>query len=141
LEIEEIVDIGPSLGFEIQPVNGTPVTCLGVKTAQEISSLLSSSVVGFFDYPAEFLAKSTIFAAYCAHRLIPVGVFYEGLNVDALEPGIHYWLGDRHQDAMSLLGGQVIADNAYAWYQTHHLSVQARTFATCLLADAYIENS
>jgi hypothetical protein len=73
--------------------------------------------------------------------VIPVGVFYEGLNVDGLEPGIHYWLGDRHQDAMSLLGGQVVADNAYAWYQTHHLSVQARTFATCLLADAYIENS
>jgi len=141
LEIEEIVDIGPSLGFEIQPVNGTLVTCLGVKTGQETSSLLSSSVVGFFDYPAEFLAKSTIFAAYCAHRVIPVGVFYEGLNVDGLEPGIHYWLGDRHQDAMSLLGGQVVADNAYAWYQTHHLSVQARTFATCLLADAYIENS
>jgi len=135
LEIEEIVDIGPCLGFEIQPVNGTPVTCLGVKTAQEISSLLSSSVVGFFDYPAEFLAKSTIFAAYCAHRVIPVGVFYEGLNVDGLEPGIHYWLGDRHQGSMDLLLGQAIADNAQAWYQTHNLSAHVRAFATCLIAD------
>jgi hypothetical protein len=135
LEIEEIVDIGPSLGFEIGAVNGTSVTCLGVKTAQEISSLLSSSVAGFFDYSTEYLAKSTIFAAYCAHGVIPVGVFYEGLNVDGLEAGKHYWLADRHQGSLNLLGGQVVADNAHAWYQTHQLSVQARTFATCLMAD------
>jgi hypothetical protein len=135
LEIEEIVDIGPSLGFEIGAVNGTSVTCLGVKTAQEISSLLSSSVAGFFDYSTEYLAKSTIFAAYCAHGVIPVGVFYEGLNVDGLEAGKHYWLADRHQGSMNLLGGQVVADNAHAWYQAHQLSVQARTFATCLMAD------
>jgi hypothetical protein len=140
LEIEEIVDIGPSLGFEIEPINGTSVTCLGVKTAQEISSLLSSSVAGFFDYPTEFLAKSTIFAAYCAHRVIPVGVFYEGENVDGLEAGKHYWLGDRHQGSMSLSVGQVVADNAYAWYQNHNLSTNARAFATCLMSDALIEN-
>ena len=140
LEIEEIVDIGPSLGFEIEPINGTSVTCLGVKTTQEISSLLSSSVAGFFDYPTEFLAKSTIFAAYCAHRVIPVGVFYEGKNVDGLEAGKHYWLGDRHQGSMSLSVGQVVADNAYAWYQNHNLSTNARAFATCLMSDALIEN-
>lgn len=134
LEIEEIFDIGPSLGFEIEPINGTSVTCLGVKMTQEISNLLSSSVAGFFDYPTEFLAKSTIFAAYCAHRVIPVGVFYEGLNVDGLEPGKHYWLGDRHPGNMDLLLGQAIADNALAWYQTHQLSVQSRVFATCMLS-------
>ncbi len=135
LEIEEIVDIGPSLGFEIEAVNGTSVTCLGVKTAQEISSLLSSSVAGFFDYSTEYLAKSTIFAAYCAHGVIPVGVFYEGLNVDGLKAGKHYWLGDRHQGSMNLLGGQVVADNAHAWYQSHNLSANARAFATCVISD------
>ena len=132
LEIEEIVDIGPEIGFEVGPVNGIPVISLGVKTAEEISSLLSSSLAGFLNYPTEFLAKSTIFAAYCAHKLLPVGVFDEGQNVDGLEAGKHYWLADRHQGKMNLLLGQAIANNAYAWYQTHQLSVQARAFAACL---------
>ncbi len=135
LEIEEIIDIGPSLNFEIEPVNGTPVVTLGVRSVEEISSLLSGSVVGFFDYSIEFLAKSTIFAAYCAHQLLPVGVFYEGQNVDGLEAGKHYWFGDGHYNTMSLSAAQAIADNAYAWYRTHRLSVQARTFATCLMFD------
>ncbi len=135
LEIEEILDIGPPLGFEIEPVNGTPVKRLGVKEPQEISCLLSSAVVGFFDYHAEFLAKSTIFAAYCAHRVFPVGVFYEGQNdVDGLEAGKHYCLANRHQGSMDLSLGQVVADDALAWYQTHNLAAQARAFASCLLA-------
>jgi hypothetical protein len=135
LEIEEILDIGPPLGFEIEPVNETPVKCLGVKAPQEISCLLSTAVVGFFDYHAEFLAKSTIFAAYCAHRVFPVGVFYEGQNdVDGLEAGKHYCLANRHQGRMDLSLGQVVADDALAWYQTHNLAAQARAFASYLLA-------
>lgn len=134
LEIEEIIDIGPSIGF-IEPVNGTPVVCLGIKTAQDISSLLLNSTAGFFDYHTEFLAKSTIFAAYCAHKLLPVGVFYEGENVDGLEAGKHYWLGDRHHGTVSLSAKQVVADNAYAWYQTHQVAVQAHAFRACLMAD------
>lgn len=135
LEISEIVDIGPPLGFEVESVEGIPVISMGIKNAQEISDLLSNSLVGFFNYPTEFLAKSTIFAAYCAHKVIPIGIFDEGLNVDNLEAGKHYWLADRHQGTMNLLVGQLIADNAYAWYQTHNLSVQARAFATCLISD------
>jgi hypothetical protein len=137
LEIEEIFDIGPSLGFEIGSVNGTPVVSLGVKTAQEISSLLSSSLAGFFDYPTEFLAKSGIFAAYCAHKLFPVGVFYEEQNVDGLEAGKHYCLGDRHQGSMNLFLGQVVADSAHVWYQTHNLSVHARALVACLMSDCH----
>ncbi len=135
LEIQEIIDIGPSLDFEIETVNGISVECLGVKSAEEISSLLSNSVAGFFNYHTEFLAKSTIFAAYCAHKLLPVGVFYQGQDMDGLEAGKHYWLGDQHQSIINLSAGQIIADNAYGWYQTHKLSVQARTFATCLMPD------
>lgn len=117
------------------PVNGIPVACLGIKSAQEISNLLSNSVAVFFDYPTEFMAKSPIFAAYCAHKLLPVGVFYEGEDVDGLEVGKHYWFGDRHPGTMSLSAAQVVADNACAWYENHRLSVQARAFASCLVYD------
>ncbi|HEY9602152.1 MAG TPA: glycosyltransferase family 1 protein [Allocoleopsis sp.] len=139
LEIAEILDIGPPLGFAIEPVNGTPITRLGVKTPEEISRLLSSALVGFFDYHAEFLAKSTIFAAYCAHGVLPVGIFYEGQNdVDGLEAGKHYWLANREQERLNLSLGQVIADRALAWYQTHNIAAQARSYATFLIRDRSI---
>ena len=132
LQIEEIFDIGPPLDFELPLINQTSVQSLGVKTTQEISHLLSDSIVGFFDYSLDFLAKSTIFAAYCAHRLLPVGVFYPGKEVDGLVVEKHYWIGDTHPDPMSLISGQLVADNAYTWYQQHQLSVQAQVFINSL---------
>ncbi|WP_373529161.1 glycosyltransferase family 1 protein [Nostoc sp.] len=135
LNIDEILDIGPPLDFEIDSVNGIPVNCVGVKSAEEISDLLSNSVVGFFNYHTEYLTKSTIFAAYCAHRLLPIGTWYKGQDVDGLEAGKHYWLGDKYLHTMNLSAGQTIADNAYAWYQQHQLSVQASTFINYLRSE------
>ncbi|MEH2160651.1 MAG: glycosyltransferase family 1 protein [Nostoc sp.] len=132
LEIETILDIGTPLNFKIKPINNIPVICLGVKSAEEVSTLLLNSVTGFLNYPTEFLAKSGVFAAYCAHRLLPIGTWYKGQNVDGLQAGEHYWLGDNYQHQMNLSAGQIVADNAYCWYQKHQLSVQAYTFANYL---------
>jgi hypothetical protein len=132
LEIEEILDIGPALKFEISPVNNIPVTCLGIKSAQEISSILSSSLVGFFNYHPEYLTKSTIFAAYCAHKVLPVGTWYEGRDLDGLVAGKHYLLGDKYEHKMDLSTGQIVADNAYNWYRKHNLSAQSQTFVNYL---------
>jgi hypothetical protein len=132
LEIEEILDIGPKLNLDITPVNNIPVTCLGIKSAAEISSILSNSLVGFFNYPLAFLTKSTIFAAYCAHGVLPVGTWYEGGDTDGLVAGKHYWLGDQQEQKMNLAEGQIVADNAYNWYAKHNLSAQARIFTNCI---------
>ncbi|MBD2503647.1 glycosyltransferase family 1 protein [Anabaena azotica] len=132
LEIDEILDIGPPLDYKIDAVNAIPVVCMGVKSAQEISNLLLNSLVGFFNYHTQYLAKSTIFAAYCAHGLLPIGMSYKGQDVDGLEAGKHYWLADKYLQTMNLSTGQIVADNAYAWYQKHQLSVQAHTFMNCL---------
>lgn len=135
LEIEEILDIGPPLPFDLPVVNKITVTSLGIKTAEEISLLLSDSIVGFLDYPTDFLAKSTIFAAYCAHRLLPVGSGNLGKDTDGLVAGKHYyWITDVHLDTMSLLTGQLVADHAYRWYQQHRLLVQAQVFVNHLKA-------
>ncbi|WP_413172610.1 glycosyltransferase family 1 protein [Anabaena azotica] len=128
LEIEEIFDIGPPLDLEISAINNIPVTCLGIKSASEISSILSTSLVGFFNYPLAYLTKSTIFAAYCAHKLLPIGIWYEGQDVDGLVAGKNYWLGDRYQQQMNISDGQIVAENAYNWYAKHSLSAQAHTF-------------
>jgi hypothetical protein len=109
-------------------INNIPVTCLGIKSASEISSILSTSLVSFFNYPLEYLTKSTIFAAYCAHKFLPIGIWYEGQNLDSLVAGKNYWLGDRYQQKMNISDGHIVADNAYKWYEKHNLSAQAHTF-------------
>jgi hypothetical protein len=48
--------------------------------------------------------------------------------VDGLKAGKHYWIGDTHPEPMSLISGQLVAENAYTWYQQHQLSVQAQVF-------------
>ncbi len=45
---------------------------LGALPAAAASAVLLRSYAGFLGYPAAFLAKSTVFAAYCAHGLVPV---------------------------------------------------------------------
>ncbi|MBD2179799.1 glycosyltransferase family 1 protein [Planktothrix sp. FACHB-1355] len=134
LEIEEIWDVGPPTGLDLSKIDGIPVVVMGKKTAAEISAILLNSVAGFFDYHTQYLAKSGVFAAYSAHGTIPIGIFYNALQMDGLEAGKHYWLADRPTARLSLEVGQAIADNAYTWYQSHNLSVQAKTFATQLLS-------
>ncbi|MGA9378555.1 MAG: hypothetical protein WBV73_07270 [Phormidium sp.] len=132
LEIEEILDVGPAMGIDISSINGIPVVKMGKRTADEISKIMLNSRAGFFDYHTEYLSKSTIFAAYCAHGLIPIGTFYSDLQVDGLEVGKHYWLADRPTGKLTLERGQAIAHQAYAWYQNHNLSAQAKLFFTYL---------
>ncbi|MFB2881271.1 hypothetical protein [Floridanema aerugineum] len=128
LLIEEIWDIGPATGLEIAKINGVPVIALGEKTPVEISKILSSSIVGFFNYDIDYLAKSGVFAAYCAHRLLSVGISSSNLQADGLQAGKHYCLADDLTQSLSLTAGQAIADNAYTWYHNHNLAIQAKVF-------------
>lgn len=129
LAIEKVIDVGPPAGLRDSQVNGIPLVQMGQRPAAEISALLSDAVAGFFDYHTAYLAKSTIFAAYSAHRLIPVSASCDAAQVDGLEAGKHYWTANSQEKTLSLTDGQAIADNAYAWYQTHKLSEHVKTFA------------
>jgi hypothetical protein len=133
LGINEILDIGRPLDINLSQMMRVPVVACGELSGDEVSSILSDAIAGVLDYPAEVLGKSTIFAAYCAHRMIPIIAAYgEALRADGLEADTHYWLSDIESQDMSLEAGQRVADNAYAWYQTHNLSTHAKTLAACL---------
>ena len=133
LEIEEIWDIGPSTGLDLSSVIKMPIVELGQKSVPEISDILSKSCAGFLNYNVEHLAKSGIFAAYCAHGLLPISYRSSTLPVDGIEARIHYWIPDSQGIILNSVEElQAIADNAPTWYQTHSLSVQANTFATCI---------
>ncbi len=132
LSIKQIQDIGPPTGLDFSQISSLPIVSLGQKTEAEISHLFLDAIVGFFDYNLEYLAKSTIFATYCAHGLIPVGSFYKTPQADGIQAGKHYWLADRQSQKLDLDRGQAIADHAYSWYHTHRLSIQAKVFAAYL---------
>jgi hypothetical protein len=129
LGIEEIWDVGPSVSLGLSSVNGVPIVELGQQSATEISNILLNSLAGFFDYHPDYLGKSTIFAAYCAHGLLPISPRYSTLPLDGLEGGKHYWMPDDPKPRHEL---QAIATNAHAWYQSHNLPIHAKTFASLL---------
>jgi hypothetical protein len=133
LEIEELCDIGVPTGLELSVINNIPVVEKGVTEAVEISNILLDAVVGFLNFPPPaYLAKSTIFAAYCAHRLIPCMVASSTVPIDDLQSHKHYWSATNKNNQLCLKTGQDIADHAYTWYQTHSLPVQAKVMNNCL---------
>ncbi|HJQ70382.1 MAG TPA: glycosyltransferase family 1 protein [Blastocatellia bacterium] len=132
LGITEIIDIGRPIDFDIASVIDTPVVTCGELAGAEVSRWMLDSMAGVIDYPARFLGKSTIFAAYCAHGIIPIVASADApLPAEGLEAGRHYWLTDE-SEALDIDSGQLIADNALAWYQAHNLSIHAENLAACL---------
>lgn len=127
LAIEQVWDIGPQTGMAPESIAGIPVRELGELPATEISDLLSRSLAGFLTYDPWRLSKSGIFAAYCAHGLLPVN--HRGLAqpVDGLIAGTHYYVS-QPASTLDLDAGQAIANQAFNWYQSHCLSKQAQIF-------------
>jgi hypothetical protein len=141
LGITEILDVGRAVEFDFTAELNVPVKTLGELSGPEISHLLLDAVAGVIDYPTSMLGKSTIFAAYCAHRMIPIVASYsDSTPGDGLETDMHYWLTDVASECLNLDDGQVIADNALAWYQRHSLAKHAATFAACLRDNGHTAN-
>lgn len=133
LEIEEVCDIGVPTGLKLSQLLDIPIEEMGVIPAAVIRQVLLDAIAGFLSYPPpQYLAKSTIFAAYCAHRLIPILTSSTAIPMDGLQAGKHYWVADEPIKPLDVNLGQAIADNAYTWYQTHSLPVQAKIFASNL---------
>ena len=100
--------------------------------AEKISECLRRSIAGFmYSSTPTHLAKSGVFAAYCAHRMIPVVSSHKRGSADGLQAGEHYWLVSKRKTQRHHNTGQNIADNAFAWYQTHSMSMNAEMYAAC----------
>jgi hypothetical protein len=98
-----------------------------LQTSEKISEVLSQSQVGAFFYPNTYLSKSGIFAAYCSHKVLPVGLWYEKQIVNGVDAYQQYWPLDE-EEKMTLERAQKIADQAYSWYQGHNISMHAKSF-------------
>lgn len=132
LGIQSIIDVGPSLPD--RPITSLPVKLLGALPSAEVAALLADSTLGAVAYPWQFLAKSSIFAALCAHGCTPL-VFNAGLphspTPDRLQKGREFLdcdqLNQLAENASTEACKQVasrIAANAWKWYQSHRVSEQ-----------------
>ena len=139
LNIQEIWDIGTPTGEKLSSIGKVPILEMGQQSAKNVSDILADSVAAFLDYNPDFLAKSTIFASYCAHQVLPINAKGSTSIIDGIEPGKHYWVpnpqGNKLGNDVEI---QAIADNAYSWYQTHNLSVHIQIFAKYLVSNSVI---
>ncbi|HEX4956216.1 MAG TPA: glycosyltransferase family 1 protein [Thermoanaerobaculia bacterium] len=125
LGIEEVREIGPPLPWVPRQVAGVPVRSLGALPAEQVSRELLGAAAGFLAYPPEFLGKSTIFAAYAAHGLLPVCAA-EAARWPADPP---LWRPGQSAGEEVL---EAIAGAAHAWYGGHSLAQQAGVVAEIL---------
>jgi hypothetical protein len=94
-----------------------------------VSARLADAIAGFLAYPPSFLAKSGIFAAYCAHGVLPVCAWQRSLRQDASPAaGRHYWDGEDAGPG----DPQAIASAARDWYLGHSLERQGAVFRDLL---------
>jgi hypothetical protein len=134
LGIQEIIDMGARSQPVPSEVDGITVRATGHLPREEVSSLLSSCRAGFLDYPSDVLGKSTVFAAYCAHGLVPVITRVRGAGLDGLRDGEQFLLaregGVGVPASHSVLGK--IAQAASDWYRGHAVAVQAAALSGIL---------
>ena len=141
LEIEEVLDIGQPIEKRFLEDLAVRSSVAGLRSSEEVSRLLLDSIAGVIDYPAAVLGKSTIFAAYCSHRVIPiVATHVEASPADGLQANSHYWLSDVRTEQLNLDEGQAVADRALDWYRQHNLSTHAKLLAACLLGNGAAHN-
>ena len=82
-------------------------------------------MAGYFTYPVPSLAKSTIFAAYCAHGMVPVtSPGNDQPNLDGLAAGTHF-LAEPPTRTPDMDTLSRVADAARDWYDEHQIAVHA----------------
>ncbi len=127
LGLAEIWDIGPG---EVAPTNlgAFPIRRVGSLPAREVSAILAESAAGFLSYPLGFLGKSSVFAAYAAHGILPIcsGRPIAREEPDGPQPGTQFWSATAGFPPIDPGG---IAAAARSWYEGHSLALQAAEIA------------
>jgi hypothetical protein len=141
LEVAEILDVGPTLPELPERIEGFKVRALGPLPDAEVSAILLRSYAGFLGYPPSFLAKSTIFAAYCAHGLVPVCAWPQagGHRGGRSRRGAPHALAPDEPPPCWQPGREpapsdpdALAARAWSWYGGHSLALQAAAFRELL---------
>ncbi len=97
-----------------------------------VHETLSKCTFGFVDCPSRLLGKSGVFAAYCAHGVLPI-VRKLDHETDGLKEGTHFLSYEKMiSNDMDKNSFEKIARNAFDWYAAHSQSKVAEKYATLL---------
>jgi hypothetical protein len=125
LGIEKIFDVGPRLSAMPGTLAGAPVISKGVLPQGAVSELLQRARFGFVAYPVDFIGKSTVFAAYAAHGVVPIVISEKQGAADGLQPARHFLDGLRLETGAGAQDLASIQRELFSWYTSHSLKVQA----------------
>jgi hypothetical protein len=128
----ELHDIGPDVPDPkiVARLRQAGFVIHGQLPARDVSDLLATASFGILAYPVEFVAKSTIFAAYCAHGLCPLLLSKGSAPTDGLAAGTHYIAGIP-RGVVNMRDAEAIAMSAWAWYQPHRVMSHVETLEHC----------
>jgi len=130
--IERIVDVGHQWGGSPVQVAGIPVKTMGIMSPDELSKELVRSVLAVFSSNPNYLGKSSLYAAFCAH-----GVPALCLPTHSVEPkvwdgvfhGVHFITSLPVAETGGLNTLSQIAKKAREWYFEHRIGEHARVLA------------
>lgn len=119
LGAESVVEIGNRPNGP-EEVAGVRVRRVGELSDAQISGLLSDSYAAFFDYPVEYLSKSSAFAAACAHAVLPV-CRPRRQHSDPVEGEGERWVAAAALGTLDSASCQNVASAARTWYSGHSI--------------------
>jgi len=128
----EIHDVGVDLGDQqlTNLLRSENVVQHGPMENADVLRLLCMARFGLLRYPVDYVAKSSVFAAFCAHGLCPILLDRRYLPVDGLRPSVHY--ASDFPDCADKARVARISDAASNWYQTHSFDAHVANLLSCL---------
>jgi hypothetical protein len=119
----QIHDIGPSLhhpALEGQLAD-EKVVVHGKLPAEEVSAALAEASYAALAYPVDYVAKSSVFAAYCSHGVCSILLSRDYSTHDGLVANRHYASGFDTLDTKTIRPA-LIGQEARTWYEPHRVS-------------------
>lgn len=132
----EVHDIGPPIrdAALAATLAAQGVRLHGRLAPEAVHALMSRAMFGVVRYPARYVAKSGVFAAYCAHGVAPVLLWTDLTSEhDGLQPGTHYLAG-LPTAPLSAAQVEAVSRAAFDWYADHTVDAHAQATSALLQA-------
>jgi hypothetical protein len=124
LGIWKVIDIGVRTNAPPSHLGQAAIIPFGQLSRDFVSRQLLTCRFGLLSYDIARLAKSTVFAAYAAHGVVPICVGSKAKPRDGLEEGKHFLCWPFHGAAIPNFRDMQI--NLKNWYQAHSTLRQAK---------------
>lgn len=134
LQLEEVCDIGKPLRLDPTLFGEVRLVEMGFQPAEVVRQTMLNALAGMIDY-ARFpgdLGKSSVFAAFCAHGLLPICTAYNPSEADGVHLDHNYVVAGQHLKDLTPSQLQAVASQARNWYGTHSLAANTEVFAALL---------